>query len=137
MRDSTLASLGTMYWLRLDRISMDQNKAIFPYYCAKSGSMSQALWARMATLVFELEKKNGTQRQTDRMKSGLEEAGILLLNPLGEAYQDTRPDREASIMNGASGPLFVVAVIKPVIYGQQNGQRTLLQRGVVIVGSKA
>lgn len=102
--------------------------------------MSQTLWVRMATLIFEMEKKNDSptlQRQIDRMKAVLEEADILLLNPQGEAYHDTRTDLEARILPDAKGALCVVDVIKPVIYGRDNGQRTLLQRGVVIVGSKA
>ncbi|WP_133991929.1 nucleotide exchange factor GrpE [Dinghuibacter silviterrae] len=97
----------------------------------------------MATLVFELEKKlaaaesPGIKRHLDRMKSVLDEAGILMLNPLGEPYQETRTDLEASILPDARGSLAVVDVIKPVLYAQEEGKRTLLQRGVVIVGSKA
>jgi hypothetical protein len=97
----------------------------------------------MATLVFELDKKlagaasPGIKRHMDRMRSVLEEAGILMLDPLGEPYQETRTDLEASILPDARGALSVVDVIKPVLYVEEAGKRTLLQRGVVIVGDKA
>jgi hypothetical protein len=96
------------------------------------------LWVKMANLVFELEKKlpaNPTlQRNVDRMKSVLEEAGLLLLNPLGEPYSETRTDLEASIAGAGKAPLQVLDVIKPVVYARQAGGRALVQKGVVIVG---
>jgi hypothetical protein len=97
----------------------------------------------MANLVFELEKKltdnnsPGIKRTISRMKDVLDEAGILSLNPLGEPYAETRTDLEANIASDARGALFVVDVIKPVLYSQGENGRTLLQKGVVIVGSKA
>ena len=97
----------------------------------------------MANLVFELEKKvstlqpsPGVVRNIDRMKAVLEEAGLLLLNPLGEVYTETRTDLEASITGQAKGTLQVLDVIKPIIYTNENGLRSLLQKGVVIVGNK-
>ncbi|WP_205514066.1 hypothetical protein [Longitalea arenae] len=105
--------------------------------------MSQHLWIKMANLVFELEKKlstgqpsTGILRNIERMKSVLEEAGLLLLNPLGEAYNEARTDLEASITGEASGKLYVLDVIKPIVYMQQQAGRSLLQKGVVIVGNK-
>ena len=97
----------------------------------------------MANLVFELEKKlsendsPGVKRNVQRMKDVLEEAGVLLMNPLGEPYQETRTDLEANIASAAGGGLFVLDVIKPVLYARQEAGRTLLQKGVVIVGTKA
>jgi hypothetical protein len=97
----------------------------------------------MANLVFELEKKlaindsPAIKRNVERMRAVLEEAGIMMLNPMGDAYQETRTDLEANIVSPAKGALFVVDVIKPVLYAQQEQGRTLLQKGVVIVGSKA
>lgn len=104
--------------------------------------MAQQLWIRMANLVFELEKKlgdndsPGVKRNVQRMKDVLEEAGVLLMNPMGEPYQETRTDLEANIAS-AGGQLFVLDVIKPVLYARQEAGRTLLQKGVVIVGTKA
>ncbi|AEW01425.1 hypothetical protein Niako_5188 [Niastella koreensis GR20-10] len=105
--------------------------------------MPQHLWIKMANLVFELEKKlstgqpsTGIVRNIDRMKSVLEEAGLLLLNPLGEPYNETRTDLEASITGDATIKLQVLDVIKPIVYTQQEDGRSLLQKGVVIVGNK-
>ena len=105
--------------------------------------MSQHLWLKMANLVFELEKKlavqqpsTGVARNIDRMRAVLEEAGLLLLNPTGETYQETRTDLEASITGSGNGSLHILDVIKPVIYTNQDGRRSLLQKGVVIVGNK-
>jgi hypothetical protein len=97
----------------------------------------------MANLVFELEKKLQTQqglpavvRSVDRMKAVIGEAGLLLVNPAGEAYSETRTDLEASITGPASGTLVVLDVIKPIVYVSQDGRRSLVQRGVVIVGQQ-
>ncbi|WP_276480256.1 hypothetical protein [Paraflavitalea pollutisoli] len=105
--------------------------------------MPQHLWLKMANLVFELEKKLATtpsstaiSRNIDRMKTVLEEAGLLLLNPLGEAYNEARTDLEASITGATADRLFVLDVIKPIVYTQSDGRRSLLQKGVVIVGNK-
>lgn len=105
--------------------------------------MAEQLWVKMANLVFELEKKmslqpssTGIKRNMDRMKAVLEEAGLLLLNPLGETYTETRTDLEASITGAAQGTLEILDVIKPIIYTNGGGLRSLLQKGVVVVGNK-
>jgi len=106
--------------------------------------MSQHLWIKMANLVFELEKKlpaiqgapTGVQRNIDRMKTVLEEAGLMVLNPMGEAYTETRTDLEANITDAGKGTLQVLDVIKPVIYSSKEGAQSLLQKGVVIAGHK-
>ncbi len=106
--------------------------------------MSQQLWIRMANLVFELEKKlpaqetsAGVKRNLERMKSVLEEAGLLLLNPIGEPYRETRTDLEASIIGSGQGSLVIQDVIKPILYANRDQGSSLLQKGVVIVGNKA
>lgn len=97
----------------------------------------------MANLVFELEKKltdsnsPGLKRTVTRMKDVLDEAGILILNPMGEPYVETRTDLEANIVSPVKGALYIVDVIKPVLYTQDQQGKALLQKGVVIVGSKA
>src|SRR5450755_3983186 len=105
----------------------------------------------MANLVFELEKKlsaqslagglpagapaglsvgvpaaglpAGVRRNIDKMKAVLEEAGLLLLNPAGETYNEKRTDLEASITGSANGSLQVLDVIKPIVYSDQDGMR--------------
>jgi hypothetical protein len=106
--------------------------------------MAHQLWIRMANLVFELEKKlsvhepsTAVKRNVERMKAVLEEAGLLLLNPIGELYSETRTDLEASITESAQSPLIILDVIKPILYTNQDQGHSLLQKGVVIVGNKA
>jgi molecular chaperone GrpE (heat shock protein) len=102
--------------------------------------MSQQLWIKMANLVFELEKKSqkeaspGVQRTLTRMQQVLEEAGLLILNPLGEAFSDTRTDVEATLVGALHDKLTITEVLKPIVYGSQEGRRVLVQRGVVLAG---
>jgi hypothetical protein len=105
--------------------------------------MPQHLWIKMANLVFELEKKlpaqgapTGVSRNIDRMKAVLEEAGLMILNPMGEPYAETRTDLEVNITGTGKGALHVLDVIKPVIYSKKDGAQSLLQKGVVIAGYK-
>lgn len=99
------------------------------------------LWLKMANLVFELEKKlpqagqpQGVQRTIARMGQVLEEAGLLILNPTGEAYSETRTDVEATIVGSAHSKLVITEVLKPVIYQKLDGKNVLVQRGVVLAG---
>ncbi len=104
--------------------------------------MSQ-LWLRMANLVFELEKKISFQGQSpsvkrniDKMKDILAEAGLMVLNPIGETYNETRTELEASIAGTGKGLLVITDVIKPIVYAAKDGTRSLVQKAVVIVGNK-
>lgn len=96
----------------------------------------------MANLVFELEKKlsqteqsTGVKRTLARMAQVLEEEGLLILNPLGEPFTETRTDVEATIVGDGRGKLLVTDVIKPVIYHKEAGRNVLVQRGVVLAGN--
>ena len=99
-------------------------------------------WVKMANLVFDLDKKlqageqsPGVKRIVARMLQLLEEEGLMILNPLGEAFTETRTDVEATLVGDVKGKLHITDVIKPVIYGKVDGKNTLLQRGVVLAGS--
>jgi hypothetical protein len=99
-------------------------------------------WIKMANLVFEIEKKlaptelPGAKRIVAKMVQVLEEENLMVLNPLGEAFTETRTDVEATIVGDARGKLQITDVIKPVIYRKEDGKNILVQRGVVLVGSK-
>lgn len=100
-------------------------------------------WQRMCNLVFELEKKVVSKsdnpaltRLHDKMKQVIADAGVLLYDPTGEKYTETRTDVEASITGSAAGNLFIRDVIKPVLYMEENGRKVLLQKGVVIVNEQ-
>ena len=97
------------------------------------------LWLKMANLVFELEKRlpqagPGVHRTVARMNQVLEEAGLLILNPVGEAFTETRTDVEATIVGSSHDKLKITEVLKPVVYLKQDGKNVLLQRGVVLAG---
>lgn len=103
--------------------------------------MQQQLWIRMANLIFETEKKvqqhqnpGNLLRNTDRMKAILDEAGLMMIDPTGEVFTETRTDIEASITSDAGGQLVISEVLKPAIYLHENNNRTLLQKAVVLVG---
>jgi dihydroxyacetone kinase-like predicted kinase len=98
---------------------------------------------RIINQLFELEKKLSgkeelvsLQRHVDRIKNTFEEIGLQVLNPQGESYNETRTDCTASISGTSISNLFIVNVIKPIVYEQQKGSRQLLQKGVVVVESK-
>jgi len=89
--------------------------------------------------VFEMEKKvQGTSlekslhRNLNRIKMPLEEMGYKSHNPIGEAYDLTRLDCEAMVAGEGADQLRIVEVIKPIIYFQENGNNTLIQKAVVI-----
>jgi hypothetical protein len=92
--------------------------------------------------IFEIQQKAESQNFADaiernlrRIISLLEEEGLELYNPLGEKYTNTRTDVEANLIGNEEKNLFITEVIKPIIYTIQ-GERQLLQKGVVMVQSK-
>lgn len=100
-------------------------------------------WQRMANLVFELDKRVSSKndipaltRLQDKMKQVVADAGILVYDPAGEKYSETRTDVEANIAGTAMGNLVIKDVIKPVLYIEEHGKKTLLQKGVVIVNEQ-
>jgi len=102
--------------------------------------MEQEQWIKMANCIFELEKKlqqkdngPGTQRLLDKMKALVLETGLLILNPLGETFSETRTDVEATITGASKGAMKITDVLKPVIYATSAGRNVLVQKGVVLV----
>jgi hypothetical protein len=103
----------------------------------------EELWIRMCNLLFEMEQKWVTKsgdkaivRLHRRMMQTLDEAGYYVHNPLGEDYDETRTDVEASICRDDSGDakMCIRTVMKPVVYRKsENDALLLVQRGVVIV----
>ena len=90
--------------------------------------------------LFEIEKKltlhgdpNNITRNVDQIKSSIEELGLFYENPLGEEFQETRTDLEATISGKGTERLKVVEVIKPIIRLGQRALSHVLQRGIVVV----
>ncbi|MDR1984486.1 MAG: hypothetical protein LBQ28_06665 [Prevotellaceae bacterium] len=98
--------------------------------------------------VFEIEKKlesinepNSIGRNVNRIKEIFEnlmsDSGFIFQNPLGEKFNETRTDLEASIAGNSADNLVVTEVIKPIIRLRTNsGATTIVRKGVVVVESK-
>lgn len=88
---------------------------------------------------FEMEQKLIAEQLSDKFDRNLrriqhifETSGLVIVNPAGEAYSESRTDYEASIV-GTPGPdLKITRVIKPIIYQNDSQGRQLLQKGIVI-----
>jgi len=99
--------------------------------------------------VFEIEKKldginepNSIGRNINRIKEMFEylteDSGLIYQNPLGEPYNETRTDLEASIAGNSAENLVVTEVVKPIIrLRTSSGATTIVRKGVVVVKSKS
>lgn len=74
-------------------------------------------------------------RNLRRLKNTFEGLGLNIINPMGEKYSESRTDYEASIVGNVNSNMIITQVIKPIIYQTKDGERTLLQKGIVIVGA--
>jgi hypothetical protein len=99
--------------------------------------------------VFEIEKKVSSLKETNSIHRNLtkmketfrnifpsesgEESGLSYHNPIGEPYNETRTDVEASIAGASTEKLFITEVIKPIIRYHKGGINTITQKGIVIV----
>lgn len=103
--------------------------------------------------VFEIEKKisnlketNSIQRNINKLKElieiefsniiGIEQSGFIYHNPIGESFDETRTDCEASIAGENTNDLIITEVIKPIIRYCKGSLNIIVQKAVVIVESK-
>ena len=99
--------------------------------------------------IFEIENKlrnvqeqNSIQRNIDRLKDFFatealtDGQGLSYYNPIGESYDETRTDCEASISGSSPENLEIIEVLKPIIYFKYANTQTVIQKAVVIVESK-
>lgn len=102
--------------------------------------------------LFEIERKlenieesNSISRNLNKMKdifeSGLStsssaDIGFIYHNPIGETYNETRLDLEASIAGNSTENLIVTEVIKPIIRYRHGAESRIARKGVVVVESK-
>lgn len=103
--------------------------------------------------LFEIERKlenieesNSISRNLNKMKNIFEtnlfssstssEMGFIYHNPIGEAYNETRLELEASITGNLTENLIIKEVIKPIIRYKSGGSTLIARKGVVIVESK-
>ncbi len=100
--------------------------------------------------LFEIERKlenieesNSISRNVNKMKDIFEtnlsssfEIGYTYHNPIGEPYNETRLDLEASIAGNSTENLVIKEVIKPIIRYKSGGNTLIARKGVVVVESK-
>ena len=103
--------------------------------------------------LFEIERKlenieesNSISRNLNKMKDIFEtnlfssstssEIGFTYHNPIGESYNETRLDLEASIAGSSTENLVIKEVIKPIIRYKSGGSTLIARKGVVVVESK-
>lgn len=92
--------------------------------------------------VIKLSEQNSIQRNIEKMKSYFEtEAladgqGLFYHNPLGEKYDVTRTDCEATISGLGHENLEIIEVLKPIIYIKYGNSKMIAQKAIVIVQSK-
>lgn len=65
-----------------------------------------------------------------------ENNGLVIHDPFGEKFDETRTDVEASIAGNSTEKLVIAEVIKPIIRLKQGNFSTIIQKGVVVVKSK-
>jgi hypothetical protein len=102
----------------------------------------------MLNQIFEIEQKvaklqesNSLQRNIDRLKNYYEVEiadgqGLVYHNPIGEPYEVTRTDCEASIAGTGTENLEIIEVIKPIIYVKFGNSNMIVQKAIVIVQAK-
>ncbi|MEI6707992.1 MAG: hypothetical protein WCK96_12760 [Methylococcales bacterium] len=102
--------------------------------------------------IFEIERKverlqesNSIQRNVDKLREILEsqitslfanEVSFVYENPIGQKYDETRTDCNASIAGENTEDLVIIEVIKPIIRLKQNNMTQIVQKAVVVVQSQ-
>jgi hypothetical protein len=75
-------------------------------------------------------------RNIDRIKEAFQDVGIFYEDPLGQSFNETRTDLEATITGDGTDILKVVEVIKPIIRAGDPTYSKVIQKGIVIVQSE-
>jgi hypothetical protein len=90
--------------------------------------------------LFEIQKKvESTEdelnisRNLVKIIEVLEEQGLSFENPLGQSFNQTRTDLEATISGEGTENLVVVDVLKPIIRAGNSHNSIVIQKGIVIV----
>ncbi|MBN1349548.1 hypothetical protein JXJ21_09075 [candidate division KSB1 bacterium] len=96
--------------------------------------------------IFEIERKvskikeaNSIDRNIQRLKECFEDGfaekkySLTYHNPIGEKFDETRTDCEASIAGVSTENLIITEVIKPIIRIKMDGRTYIVQRAIVVV----
>lgn len=98
----------------------------------------------------KIDKQNSISRNLDRLKQHFETdafeeniefqafkiTGLFYRNPIGESYNETRLDCEATIAGVGHENLKIVDVIRPIIYAKAGNTQLVVQKAIVIVESE-
>ena len=93
--------------------------------------------------LYEIERKlevhgdpGHAKRNVDRIKEEFEQQSLIIEDPLGQPFKETRTDLEATIVGESTENLVVTEVIKPVIRLVNGPVSRVVQKGIVVVQSK-
>lgn len=78
----------------------------------------------------------GILRNVERLKDAFAGESLFYEDPMGQEFNETRADVEASIAGESVENLVVAEVIKPVIRHGDKAYSRVIQRGIVVVRSK-
>lgn len=83
----------------------------------------------------ELDKADSFERNFNRLAHIFKESGLIMHDPTGENYVESRTDCEASITGDVRKPMKIAKTLKPIIYQSEGSQLQLLQKAVVLVSN--
>lgn len=93
--------------------------------------------------LYEVERKLAASgdnasigRNVERMKDAFRDEHLFYEDPMGQPFNETRTDLDASISGDSTTDLVVTEVIKPVIRVGRPDFSTVIQKGIVVVKSK-
>ncbi|MFM0002052.1 hypothetical protein PQR57_13570 [Paraburkholderia dipogonis] len=94
--------------------------------------------------LYEIERKlalhgdpASIQRNVERIKETFADANVFYEDPMGQPFSETRIDLEASISGEGTDELVVTEVIKPIVRIGDKDYSRVVQKGIVVVKSKA
>ncbi len=92
--------------------------------------------------LYEIERKlklhgdpASIQRNVERIKASFEDEKLFYEDPMGQSFNETRSDLEATISGESTENLLVVEVIKPIIRAGDKSFSRVVQKGIVVVKS--
>lgn len=94
--------------------------------------------------IYEVEKKlalhgdaGNATRNIDKIKGMFAEMGFFYEDPMDQVFKETRTDLDATISGSDTENLVVVEVIKPIIRNGESAFSRVVQKGIVVVESRA
>ena len=71
------------------------------------------------------------QKHFDRIYHELNESGYIVYSPINETYNEN--DTSIEVLFREENQQIIKKVVKPAVYKLENGQKTLLQKAVVLI----